>query len=94
MLDEAEFAVVSKLYSEAFRTKDSLEPGHPGRGLTTAERFSPVCDAYKEMTGFAETNANAVMHHRISLCGPICRACGRPFRTPKASFCASCGDRA
>jgi len=81
MLDEAEFSTISRLYSEGFR---------PG-GEDLKERFQPVCDAYFRMTGYRETVANAVMHHRISLYGPNCPSCGKPFRSPKASFCAECG---
>jgi hypothetical protein len=47
---------------------------------------------YREITGFEETNANALWHHRLSLYGPACTACGKPLRTPRASFCASCGS--
>jgi hypothetical protein len=46
---------------------------------------------YFEITGFRETNANAIWHHRQSLFGPPCASCGKLLRTPKASFCASCG---
>lgn len=46
---------------------------------------------YHEFTGFEETNANALWHHRASLYGPPCSACGKPLRTPQANFCAACG---
>ena len=32
---------------------------------------------YCEMTGFAETNVNAIWHHRVSLYGPPCPACSK-----------------
>lgn len=82
MLDEDEFASISKLYSQGFQLT----------GKSLKVRFEPLCKAYLEITGFNETNPNAIMHHRISLYGPKCRNCGKPFRTPKASFCASCGS--
>jgi hypothetical protein len=50
-----------------------------------------ICKRYEEMTGFRETNFLAVMHHRLSDYGPICENCGKPFRTPRAKFCAACG---
>jgi len=50
-----------------------------------------VLAAYNRITGAAETNPAAVWHHRVSLYGPECTACGRPLRTPAAKLCASCG---
>lgn len=46
--------------------------------------------AYERITGFKETNPNALFHHRLSMYGPPCRACGKPLRTPQARFCAMC----
>lgn len=79
MLDEDEYARVAALYSRC------LSEGQ------VAARMQPVLDAYEEITGFRETNANAVMHHRLSLYGLSCVGCGKPLRTPRASFCAACG---
>lgn len=45
---------------------------------------------YSQMTGFTETNPNALFHHRLSLYGPPCRSCGKPLRTPQARYCAMC----
>lgn len=47
--------------------------------------------AYEAITGFKETNINALAHHRLSLYGPDCHACGKPLRTTRARFCAACG---
>lgn len=82
MLDEEEYAQVDIRFKEAFKLKGSLE-----------ERFQGVTDYYNELTGWDETNPNAIMHHRIALYGPPCEACGKPYRTPKASFCAACGHK-
>lgn len=46
---------------------------------------------YESMTGFKETNPNALFHHRLSLYGPPCPSCGKPLRTPAANSCAACG---
>lgn len=46
--------------------------------------------AYTDITGFAESNANALFHHRLSIYGPPCHACGKPLRTPQARYCAMC----
>jgi len=46
---------------------------------------------YQDMTGFPESNTNALFHHRLSLYGPPCSVCGKPLRTPQASYCPMCG---
>ncbi len=93
MLDEEEFAVVDKLYSEAFRmTKEfRLKYNLPLGECPIDERFRPVREAYEQITGVFESNHNAIMHHRISLYGEACENCGKPLRTPRAAFCAACG---
>ncbi len=96
MLDEEEFAVVSNLYSQGMRATKGFrkEHGLPLSGVPIEEieeRFRPVREAYKRMTGTDEPNHNAIMHHRISIYGSPCERCGKPLRTPRASFCAACG---
>lgn len=46
--------------------------------------------AYERITGFRETNPDVLFHHRLSMYGPPCLACGKPLRTPQARFCAVC----
>lgn len=94
MLDEDEYAIISELYrvdlasAKEHRIKNNL----PIEGLTVEELFRPVREKYKELTGFEETNHNAIMHHRISIYGEPCKNCGKPLRTPQAAFCAACGQ--
>jgi hypothetical protein len=92
MLDEDEFAEVSKLYGEGIRaTKEFRERwGVPLKNASIAERFHPVRETYKRMTGMKDVHENAIMHHRISLYGPPCKCCLRPLRTPRAKLCGSC----
>ncbi|RKQ43395.1 hypothetical protein BXY85_4017 [Roseivirga pacifica] len=85
MLDEEEYAIAHKLYGEAL--------GRRKPGMTREESFKPMLNYYKEVTGFEETEPNAIMHHRIAQYGPPCENCGKPYRTPKASFCAACGNK-
>jgi hypothetical protein len=80
MLDETELPKARELYSAAFKNAHS-------------SRFQPLLDYYNEITGFDETNADAIMHHFVTLYGPPCEACSKPYRTPLATFCAACGNR-
>ena len=95
MLDEAEFAVVSDLYSQGMKATKEFRQKHnlPLGECSIGERFRPVREAYERMTGMAELHENAIMHHRISIYGVPCESCSKPLRTPRASFCAACGKQ-
>jgi hypothetical protein len=92
-----EFKIISELYSDGIRTTQEIRQKY---NLTldecppAKERFQPLLKKYLEMTGFEETVPAAIMHHRISLYGPPCKHCGKPLRTPAATFCAFCGQPA
>ena len=93
MLDEEEF---ERVIQHLRNGKSELMTASPDQGpawkhpvITTA--LQRLLDEYNSVTGFAETNPNAVWHHRLSLYGPPCSQCGKPLRTPEARFCAACG---
>ena len=90
MLDEEEFARVAPLYMASAKHVLASEAAKK-RGDTVGTELPPMCAEYERLTGFHETNPNAVMHHRLSLYGPPCAACGKPLRTPQARHCAACG---
>ena len=56
-----------------------------------ARHLRPMLEMYRLLTGFAETNPNAVFHHIVELYGLPCPQCHKPLRTPVARFCAACG---
>lgn len=92
MLDEDEWERISpRLHARIDAIKDYRRTH--GVNLAEARRHvdCDVLDLYREMTGFEETNAEAIWHHRLSLFGPPCQACGHLLRTPRANFCAACG---
>src|SRR5579859_3901675 len=92
MLDEDEYAIIHRVIQECFaRARQwhgmTLDEGR----LPLDELFEPVRAGYARMTGMANCHHNAIMHHRIAIYGPACAHCGKPLRTPRASFCAACG---
>ncbi len=84
MLDESEYQQAHFLYVEGMKN-NSENFGNK------QERFKKLLDYYFELTGFKVTEPNAIMHHRIAQYGPLCENCKKPYRTPKATFCAACG---
>ena len=93
MLDEREYAEMTSLYMQGmlFVKKYREETGASiQEAVPRSERYAEMLARYEAMTGFRETNPNAVMHHRLSLYGPPCNRCGRPLRTPRAKLCGSC----
>lgn len=54
------------------------------------KRLDFALSEYNRITGYCETNPNAIYHHRLSLYGTPCRACGKPLRSPSAKLCGSC----
>jgi hypothetical protein len=92
MLDEQEYAEIRLLFQAGMQSVKEYrnETGAPLKSVPLAERFAPMLSRHEAMTGYAETNANAVMHHRLSLYGPPCSRCGKPLRTPMAKICGSC----
>jgi len=85
MLNTEEYLIASKLYRNGF-VKGKCN-------MTRTERFKDLLAYYHDLTGCKETNANVIMHHHIDLYGPPCENCSKPYRTPKASFCAACGHK-
>jgi len=94
MLTDEEFAEVSALRVECMSFSEEIQKKY---GLNKKggidERFKPALDKYFEITGFKETNINAVVHHVISQFGPDCKKCNKPLRSPDAAKCVECGLR-
>jgi hypothetical protein len=92
MLTEEEWKTISPLLSNGVAQIKAYRELHAcSLAEATSKGFGRAAlDAYENLTGFKETNANALFHHRLSLYGPICRSCGKPLRTPQARFCATC----
>ena len=96
MLETAEAAMVRQAQLGGMRVVEA-EAHRRGRVLVPmclegVARFrQPMLEMYRLLTGFAETNPNAVLHHEVDQYGPPCPHCHKPLRTPEARFCAACG---
>ena len=84
MLNKEEFAIAYELYGKMIRNLAAS---------SREERNKELVDYYYNLTGEMDTNPNSIIHHAIDLYGPPCENCGKPYRTPKASFCAACGHK-
>ena len=92
MLDDREWERVGAAFANPVQAiKDYRERHNVGLEQAHTETLWEALYLYREITGFAETNPNALQHHRISLYGPPCHSCGKPLRTPVAKRCVECG---
>jgi hypothetical protein len=95
MLDEHEWESVRALLVKRLEQIMELRQAH-GMSLEEATRASddtPALVLYGRLTGFQANSVDALWHHRLSLFGPPCPACGRPLRTPRATRCVECGAK-
>ena len=93
MLDDKEWQQIAPHLDKAIKQiKDYRQKNNAS--LTEARQRGygrEALRAYHDITGHQETSPDLLWHHRLSLIGPICGACGKPLRTPRAKFCAECG---
>lgn len=59
--------------------------------IETFEKYRYFLEMYKLITGKYESNPLAILHHQRSQFGKDCPNCEKPFRSPNAIYCPSCG---
>lgn len=94
MLTEEEWAQVEPHFNRPMDQIKAYRAANPGSSIMDGRRFGLGQEAiriYREISGYAETFPESLLHHRTSLVGPPCHACGKPLRTPRAKWCAYCG---
>jgi hypothetical protein len=93
MLDEIEWQRMDPLLRQNFEDIRQYRADH-GASLDEALAHPPLAEpalaVYREMTGADETVVDRIRHHRRSAHGPDCPGCGKPLRTPRASYCLPC----
>lgn len=94
MLDEQEWEeLVPHLRISLKEVKEYREKHRASIEEAKASGYGKTAlETYYKLTGFRETNVDALWHHRLSLFGPPCHACSKPLRTPSAKLCAECGS--
>ena len=93
LLEEHEWELIHPLLQDAIGEIKRYREAH-GVSITAAKEKGyghAALALYRSITGFSETNPDAIWHHRLLLFGPPCVACGKPLRTPHARMCAACG---
>ncbi|WP_292413578.1 hypothetical protein, partial [Mesorhizobium sp.] len=63
----------------------------PTTDLQLSTAGNPAADRYRDLTGVTIHHTFWHLHVRRSDYGPDCQACGKPYRTSRAKFCAECG---
>ena len=93
MLDERDWQQIGAPEGNLVRAMKDYQKAH-GVSLAVAKEEAPkqILARYKSLTGFEETNVNALYHHCVELYGPPCHVCGKPLRTPVARRCVECGE--
>lgn len=93
MLEEHEWEEVSGLLRKGLENVKEYRRIHgaPLHEVPKHTYDAGALNRYFEITGFRETNLDALWHHRLSLLGPQCDGCGKPLRTPRAKLCVECG---
>ncbi|MCW0400024.1 hypothetical protein NB688_003555 [Xanthomonas sacchari] len=93
MFDDEEWEAMGPALSESI---DDIKELRREAGISLREALAKphgqrALKLHQELTGQTEPNLNVIWHHRLSIYGPPCRACGKPLRTPRAKLCAACG---
>jgi hypothetical protein len=86
MLDEQEWEQVLPALTKGVRQIQDYRSRHDASLLKAKQHVygTGALDRYFELTGYRETDVQALWHHRLSKFGPPCGTCGKPLRTPRA----------
>ncbi|MEL6868861.1 MAG: hypothetical protein AAFO81_03585 [Pseudomonadota bacterium] len=93
LLNETEWTEIEPLLRAAVRDVKEYRSKTHAELAEALEKNQGVAalQRHKELTGFVETNVNAIWHHRRSNYGDPCPDCGKLLRTPRATLCPECG---
>lgn len=93
-LEEDEWQQVSPLLGNAAQEIKDYREKHNCDLATARLNVKPeAMQKFEELTSMPGVHFEIIFHHRLIDWGPECTNCGHLFRTPKASFCANCGQK-
>lgn len=94
-LDEQQWQQVAPLLADAAQAIKDYRAEHRCDLATARRNVKPeATKRFEELTGMPGVHFEIIYHHRLANWGPECKECGHLFRTPKASYCAHCGQTA
>ena len=80
------YSLIDSAYARGKRPLPPLE-----LSSVVAERYRPMVEMYRLLTGFPEANPAALWHHRITDHRSPWPKCGTPLRTVRARYYVACG---
>ena len=93
MLTEAEWKILQPHLIESLEEIKRHRVAH-GSSIEEARAAGfgrAALDCYFRITGYRESNPDNLWRYRRADYGPLCKACGKPLRTPAARHCVECG---
>ncbi len=92
-LEEKEWQEISSLLEGAIKSIKSYRAEYNCDLATARLNCKPeATKKFKEITGVPDIHFETIYHHQLMSWGPECKKCDHLFRTPKASYCANCGQ--
>jgi peptide methionine sulfoxide reductase MsrB len=92
MLSEQEYDYIHALWYQCVQAKSKLNRRDRDSEEKVRGVFRPFNEAYFSLTGEPGIYPCFTLYHRRADFGPLCSQCGKPLRTPRAKFCAGCGQ--
>ncbi|WP_417470821.1 hypothetical protein [Maricaulis sp.] len=90
MLEPEEFQQIRPILIEEIREIKEFRRS-TGSGLHSQVFPTRGLKMYQCLTGTTLESSGQIWEAQLSLYGALCPACSKPFRTPRAHFCAECG---
>jgi len=93
LLDKTEWAQLQPFLTDMIQNIQRYRESN-GASLNEAlkQRYErPPLEKFFQLTGYRETDVNALRHHQLDRYGPPCPNCGRLLMTKVARSCAQCG---
>lgn len=93
-LDEENWKEIEPLLSQSIEAIKSYRKSNDCDLKTAKAEVTDVASVkFEVITGVRGVPFETISHHRLSEWGEECTKCNHLFRSPKAKFCANCGNK-